>query len=114
VDDLSPAQDNLVEGNYIGLNAAGTAALPGSGLTGIAILEIDNSSNNTIGGTVSSARNVISGGRTMSSCVPEAVPSGMETTWWKGITSVRMPPVVQPLIPMRLLYLFSITTSKPG
>jgi parallel beta-helix repeat protein len=52
------ASGNLVQGNYIGLNAAGTAVLPDLGYVGIGL---GASSNNTIGGTTPSARNVISG-----------------------------------------------------
>src|SRR5947207_4850793 len=47
---------NLIQGNYIGTNAAGTAAI-GNG-TGINLLR---ASDNTIGGTVAGAGNVISG-----------------------------------------------------
>jgi hypothetical protein len=48
---------NVVQGNYIGLSASGTAALPN---TGNGIL-ISNSQGNTIGGTAAGAGNVISG-----------------------------------------------------
>ncbi len=48
----------VIRGNIIGLNAAGTAALPNSG-AGISI--IHHSRGNTIGGTTSAARNIISG-----------------------------------------------------
>jgi hypothetical protein len=54
----SIASGNLVQGNYIGLNAAGTARLPGLGWGGVLL---GGSSNNTIGGTTLSARNIISG-----------------------------------------------------
>ena len=47
---------NLIQGNYIGTDVAGTAGL-GNGLVGIFIL----GSNNTIGGTTAAARNLISG-----------------------------------------------------
>jgi titin len=47
--------NNLVEGNLIGTNAAGTAALPNG--TGITILNTAN----TVGGTTPAARNVVSG-----------------------------------------------------
>jgi photosystem II stability/assembly factor-like uncharacterized protein len=47
---------NLIQGNLIGTNAAGTAAL-GNTSGGI----LCGSSNNTIGGTVAGARNIISG-----------------------------------------------------
>ena len=47
--------NNVVEGNYIGTNAAGSAALANG--TGVLIL----STHNTIGGTTSATRNVISG-----------------------------------------------------
>jgi Calx-beta domain len=51
------ATNNLVQGNYIGTNAAGTAAV-GNGGGGVSILE---SSGNIIGGTAAGARNLISG-----------------------------------------------------
>ena len=52
------ATGNVVEGNYDSANAAGTAALPNGG-DGIKIGL--GATNNTIGGTVSGARNIISG-----------------------------------------------------
>jgi hypothetical protein len=52
---------NVITGNFIGTNAAGTAALPnGSGGVGAVIIG-GTSSNNTIGGTTPAARNLISG-----------------------------------------------------
>ena len=52
------ADNELIQGNYIGLNAAGTAALANNA-SGISV---DSTSNNaTIGGTVAGAGNVISG-----------------------------------------------------
>ncbi len=48
--------DDLVEGNLIGTNAAGTAAL-GNTSFGIDV----NTSSDTIGGTTAAARNVVSG-----------------------------------------------------
>lgn len=51
------ASVNSVEGNFLGTNAAGTAALP-NGWDGVAI---ENAPNNTVGGTTAAARNVISG-----------------------------------------------------
>ena len=53
----SGTNSNIVEGNYIGTNAAGTAALANN--TGV-IIEAD-ADNNTIGGTIAGAGNVISG-----------------------------------------------------
>ena len=47
---------NKVEGNYIGVNASGTAALPNA-FSGVFI----DSENNTVGGTAAGARNIISG-----------------------------------------------------
>ncbi len=55
------ASNNLVQGNYIGVNAAGTAALPNE--TGIVLF--NNAPNNTIGGSTAAHRNVISGNRNM-------------------------------------------------
>ena len=49
--------NNLVEGNLIGTDNTGTTALP-NGQVGVMI---SASSTNTIGGTTSLARNVISG-----------------------------------------------------
>jgi hypothetical protein len=49
---------NVAEGNYLGLNAAGTAAIPNF----FAGIEINNAAcSNVVGGTVTAARNVISG-----------------------------------------------------
>lgn len=47
---------NTIEGNFIGVNAAGTAAVPN--LYGVIIVQ---SANNIIGGTTAAARNIISG-----------------------------------------------------
>ena len=49
---------SLVQGNFIGTNAAGSAAL-GNGNSGVAIGP--TASNNSVGGTTAGARNVISG-----------------------------------------------------
>jgi hypothetical protein len=59
------ASNNVIAGNYIGINAAGTALVKhptnlGSNATGI---ELAGVSNNLIGGTAPGSRNVISGGR---------------------------------------------------
>jgi titin len=51
------ASGNLVQGNVIGLSAAGTNALP-NGFNGISII---GASSNAVGGAVSAARNLISG-----------------------------------------------------
>ena len=48
---------NVIQGNYIGLNAGGTSA-SGNAQFGVLVINIPN---NTIGGTTASARNVISG-----------------------------------------------------
>ncbi|MBI3653664.1 MAG: VCBS repeat-containing protein [Acidobacteria bacterium] len=50
------AGSNLVQGNYIGVNAAGSAALGNLG-NGVYLLM----KNNTVGGTTTAARNIISG-----------------------------------------------------
>ncbi len=52
--------DNLVLGNYIGTDVTGTASLR-NGERGV---EIDDSSNNTIGGTTAGARNIIAANST--------------------------------------------------
>jgi parallel beta-helix repeat protein len=48
---------NIVQGNYIGTNAAGTAAISNAS-SGVSITD---SSNNTIGGSLAAERNLISG-----------------------------------------------------
>jgi CSLREA domain-containing protein len=53
---ISDATGNQVQGNYIGTNASGSAALGNLGY-GVSVVR---SSNNTIGGTAAGARNVIS------------------------------------------------------
>jgi hypothetical protein len=55
---------NQVRGNYIGTNAAGTAAL-GNGRSGVFI---QDANNNSIGGTIAAARNVISGNCSEAGC----------------------------------------------
>lgn len=54
----STASNNLVAGNYIGTNAAGTAALANNG-SGVVI----QAGGNTVGGSATTLRNVISGNR---------------------------------------------------
>ncbi|HEY2711698.1 MAG TPA: M12 family metallopeptidase [Chthoniobacterales bacterium] len=49
---------NLVEGNFIGTNATGNAALPNT-YQGVAVFE--GAQSNVIGGTTASARNIIAG-----------------------------------------------------
>jgi titin len=53
----APATGNLVQGNYIGVNANGTAAI-GNGEDGVTLNGV---SGNTIGGTAAGAGNVLSG-----------------------------------------------------
>ena len=53
-----PTAGNLVQGNYIGVGAAGNDALANGG-DGVDI--VGNANNNTVGGTAAGARNVISG-----------------------------------------------------
>jgi len=55
--DTESISGNTFQGNYIGTDATGTAAV-GNGEFGI---EVDSSDGNTIGGTITGARNLISG-----------------------------------------------------
>src|SRR5439155_20176725 len=58
--DISIVGDgNIVRGNYLGTNAAGTAQQGNRGGDGVQI----DGQNNTIGGTTAGTRNVISGKR---------------------------------------------------
>src|SRR5262249_9623494 len=54
---VAPAQNNLVEGNYIGTDGSGALAL-GNKNVGV---EIIDTSDNTVGGTATGAGNVIAG-----------------------------------------------------
>jgi hypothetical protein len=55
-DSSKPVSGNMIQGNYIGTNAAGTAILSTNGS-----FTIEFASNTTIGGTSAGARNIISG-----------------------------------------------------
>src|SRR6201988_4120531 len=55
---LNTCDNNLIEGNYIGVGANGTTAKPNK--RGI---QLTTSSNNVIGGTTAAVRNLISGNR---------------------------------------------------
>jgi hypothetical protein len=62
----SPIRGNLIQGNYIGVNAAGNAPLPNNG-GGVRISSSNSGvevGDNVIGGTQAGAGNVISGNRT--------------------------------------------------
>ncbi|MEZ5729479.1 MAG: hypothetical protein R3E48_16705 [Burkholderiaceae bacterium] len=56
--ELNSGSGNVVQGNYVGTNPAGAAAL-GNGNAGIFL--INGTSSNTIGGSVAGARNYVSG-----------------------------------------------------
>ena len=53
--------DNLIEGNYVGTNAAGSAPVTGAQGNGGGIHIAGDADTTTIGGTTAAARNVISG-----------------------------------------------------
>jgi hypothetical protein len=55
------ADSNFVKGNYVGTNAAGTAAVPNSALG----IFLSGGNNNTVGGTEAGARNIASGNGTI-------------------------------------------------
>ena len=66
-------KNNFVQGNYIGLNAAGNAPLPNA-WAGLAIF--GGAQSNVIGGTVAGARNVISGNANQGVSVADANTRG--------------------------------------
>ncbi|HMW22773.1 MAG TPA: DUF4347 domain-containing protein, partial [Burkholderiaceae bacterium] len=66
------ATGNTVAGNYVGLNAAGTAAVA-NGEIGINIEA--GASNNTIGGATAASRNVVSGNVQYGVCISDAATS---------------------------------------
>ncbi len=57
---LTGLNGHTIEGNFIGTNASGTTAL-GNGFAGLIVNTTNDGVGNTIGGTTSAARNVISG-----------------------------------------------------
>jgi hypothetical protein len=57
--DSTAVSCTVVQGNYIGTNAAGSAVLPALGSEGVVFF--GHFTNNTVGGTAPSARNVVSG-----------------------------------------------------
>src|SRR5439155_26762615 len=67
-----PATANVVQGNYIGVDATGSTAL-GNGDAGVAIT---NTANNTVGGTTPPARNVISGNQQAGVAISQAGATG--------------------------------------
>jgi hypothetical protein len=69
---------NVVQGNYIGLNAVGNAAIPNGG-AGVGIY--GGAQSNLVGGTLASARNVISGNGEQGVAVGNAGTSG---NWIQG------------------------------
>lgn len=73
------ATNNKIMGNYIGTDKSGTADL-GNDLGGVSI---SDASNNTVGGTVSGARNVISGNGTIR---PQLVGDAGITVVFPGAT----------------------------
>ncbi len=60
VGDVAGATGNVVQGNFIGVNAAGTGIIFTSGFWGIEIGGL-NASSNTVGGTSAGSRNVVGG-----------------------------------------------------
>jgi hypothetical protein len=70
---FSGASGNLVEGNFIGTNAGDTAALP-NGVDGVVIQ--GGATDNTVGGTTSAARNVISGNSQAGVVITDSGTSG--------------------------------------
>jgi hypothetical protein len=57
---VAGATGNVVQGNFVGVNASGTGILFNSGFWGIEVSGV-NASGNTIGGTTAGARNVVGG-----------------------------------------------------
>jgi hypothetical protein len=60
----APSTGNLVQGNYVGTDAAGAAAVTPVGFLGSGVLLGSDASNNTIGGIASGSGNLISGNPT--------------------------------------------------
>ena len=73
------ARNTVIQGNFIGTNAAGTAAVPNGGTNGIgAGITILEAQGTLIGGTIAGARNLISGNGADGSGI--AIGNGEATT----------------------------------
>jgi uncharacterized repeat protein (TIGR01451 family) len=77
---IDNADSNSVVGNLIGTNSDGTAAIPGNSPGTVGVLIQNGSDNNTVGGTTSSAANVISGHQDAGVWIRGAVISGDPTS----------------------------------
>ena len=90
IQDYSPTQTstgNVVEGNYVGVDVSGGAALANTGSAGVVI---GSASNNTIGGTAAGAGNVISGNTFGGLEVDGTGATGNNTS--RATSSARTPP----------------------
>ncbi|HKP13683.1 MAG TPA: HYR domain-containing protein [Blastocatellia bacterium] len=66
IQNVVPTSNNLIQGNFVGTNAAGTAALGntvGIIIGGFIAADLVLATDNTVGGAVAGARNVISGNK---------------------------------------------------
>ena len=75
----------LVQGNYIGTDVTGSNSLGNS----VGVVIANASTNNTIGGTSSGARNIISARQTKGSTSRTPAPP---QTWWRGTTLAQTSP----------------------
>jgi large repetitive protein len=85
----SGTSGNVVEGDFIGTNAAGNAAIPN--LYGVAITT--GASGNTVGGTIAGAGDVISGNGLVDVFLTGA---GTSNNGSRAISSARAPPALPP------------------
>jgi Ca2+-binding RTX toxin-like protein len=69
------ATGNLIEGNYLGVNAAGTATVGNASQSYVDVLIALGASNNTVGGTTAAARNIIDGARAFGIYIKDAATS---------------------------------------
>jgi len=80
-------EGNQIQGNFIGTNASGSAALP-NGVNGIDIGGSAQSGNNTVGGTAPGAGNLISGNQRGVNCSSSSnlfqLGSWCEHLFWHG------------------------------
>ncbi|MFM7927390.1 MAG: hypothetical protein ACKO9Q_06710, partial [Pirellula sp.] len=77
-------QFNVVAGNYVGLNAAGTAAIKNEN-TGVYIS--GGASNNTVGGSSVGARNILSGNKLAGLAVDTGCTLNLVQNNWIGLNA---------------------------
>ncbi len=89
---IFPVNDWIIQGNYVGTDVTGSAAIPNSTSNSSGALSIDDCSNVLVGGTQTGAANVISGntvhGIAPHDCPGTRIEGNLIGTDWTGQTAL--------------------------